>query len=79
MPEFVTHDMALTTFLNMMGHRHQRMERTGGDKVLWYFDRSDVLTALVGAYQAGASKVEPKQFTVELANVRQELVKFKHG
>ena len=74
--EFRTDDMALATVLRGQGFTY-RLERLGHRKAVWIFDDGgESLDDLIDEYEEHSCKVEPRAFTRDLAEVRNELFKF---
>lgn len=75
---YLTRDMSLAVFLNLSGHAHQRLERRAG-RCFWVFRQDEALGRLVQEYTSGSALVEPKQFMLEVASIREEMFDFLDG
>lgn len=76
--EYRTDDMALATVLRGQGFKY-RLERMGHRRAVWAFrynGEGERLDDLIDEYEDHSCKVEPRAFTRDLAEVRNELFKF---
>lgn len=74
--ELRTDDLAMATFLNLNGHRHECLEMKDRRSAQWVFVGDGTLHAAAAEYQAAEGRVEPLKFSRELRVIRDELYQF---
>jgi hypothetical protein len=75
---FVTADMTLATLLRSQGLAYH-LKKLGKHKAEWRFtvaqDRQEKLRLVIDLYEAGQTRVEPRQFITDFTATRTELYK----
>jgi hypothetical protein len=66
-----TNDMALVTYLKLMGHAVQAWNWIG-DTFYWYFDKGDALLGSVDDFLSDAARVNPREYNKMFNSTKRE-------
>jgi len=74
--EHRTQDMSLVAYLKGMEIPYDRME-LNGDQVTWVFEKTERFSDELDAFVTGEAVVDPKQYTRDVARIRERLFQFR--